>query len=62
MLTKLKSLDLSQNPLEDLQPDVFKDITVSVPKTLFPEGPLKYAMTTTLFFHLQFVNKRTLKY
>ena len=30
MLTKLKSLDLSRNPLEDLHPDVFKDIIVSV--------------------------------
>lgn len=28
MLTKLKSLDLSHNPLEDLQPDAFKDVTV----------------------------------
>lgn len=29
MLTKLKTLDLSRNPLEDLPPDVFKDIIVS---------------------------------
>jgi len=29
MLTKLKILDLSRNPLEDLQPDVFKDVIVS---------------------------------
>ena len=29
MLTKLKALDLSRNPLEDLPPDVFKDIIVS---------------------------------
>lgn len=29
MLTKLKTLDLSRNPLEDLPPDVFKDVIVS---------------------------------
>lgn len=29
MLTKLRILDVSENPLEDLEPDVFKDITVS---------------------------------
>jgi len=29
MLTKLKNLDLSRNPLEELIPDVFKDIIVS---------------------------------
>ena len=29
MLTKLKNLDLSRNPLEDLPPDVFKDVIVS---------------------------------
>jgi Leucine-rich repeat (LRR) protein len=30
MLTKLKNLDLSSNPLEDLPPDVFKDVIVSM--------------------------------
>jgi Leucine-rich repeat (LRR) protein len=34
MLTKLKILDLSHNPLEDLQPDVFKDVIVSVPMVI----------------------------
>lgn len=29
MLTKLRVLELSENPLEDLPPDAFKDITVS---------------------------------
>lgn len=28
MLAKLKSLDISGNPLDELQPEVFKDITV----------------------------------
>lgn len=29
MLTRLKYLDLSGNPLQDLQPDVFRDVPVS---------------------------------
>lgn len=33
MLTRLKYLDLSGNPLQDLQPDVFRDVPVSVDKT-----------------------------
>lgn len=32
MLTRLKYLDLSGNPLQDLQPDVFRDVPVSVDK------------------------------
>lgn len=35
MLTKLKSLDLSLNPIEDLHPDAFKDIVVGFPKKHF---------------------------
>lgn len=33
MLTRLKYLDLSGNPLQDLQPDVFRDVPVSIDKT-----------------------------
>lgn len=29
MLSRLKYLDLSGNPLQDLQPDVFRDVPVS---------------------------------
>lgn len=42
MLTKLKSLDLSHNPLEDLQPDAFKDVTVSVLMNLFDVSEINF--------------------
>lgn len=53
MLTKLKILDLSRNPLEDLQPDVFKDVIVSlsIPK-----------LVLILMYYLQFLNCILLSY
>ena len=61
MLTKLKILDLSRNPLEDLQPDIFKDIIVSVTFTYpFPFSVLDHdfdvlqviSQTSSSFFFL----------
>lgn len=34
MVSKLKYLDLSENPLTELPPDVFKDITVRTEKKI----------------------------